>query len=128
MTLTSYDGSMQLVRALANTVEFDERLVAAKALIDECLTEWSEGARPELRTIVHDAFSTDKKGQLATHKILSLRRIKIDDPKWLSAMEAINDALQVTGSKTYVRFYERDGDGKFVQLSLDPTNLDGGGA
>ena len=32
VTLTSYDGRGQLVRALANSVEFDERLLAAKAL------------------------------------------------------------------------------------------------
>lgn len=123
VTLTSYDGRYKIIRALSDGVEFDERLQAAKSLIDECLTEWSEGARPELKTIVHDAFSTDKKGNLATHKILSLRRIKITDTKWIKAMEAISDSLTVTSSKTYVRFYECMETGEYKQISLDPTEL-----
>lgn len=123
ITLTSYDGRYRLVQAIGDSIDFDERLQAAKALIDDCITEWSKDARPELKTIVHDAFAADKKGNLATHKILSLRRIKIDDPRWLKAMEAISDAITITSSKTYIRFYQRDQDGKYQQIPMDPTEL-----
>ena len=123
VTLTSFDGRYQIQRSIADRLEFDEGLQAAKALIDECLIEWSEGARPEIRTIIQDAFATDKKGNLATHKILSLRRLKIEDPRWKRAMDAIGDSLQITGSKSYITFYQRDKDGKYIRLSLDPTEL-----
>lgn len=36
-----------------------------------------------------------------------LLRLQIEDERWLRAMEAIRDAMRVTGSKEYVRFYQR---------------------
>ncbi|WP_337050261.1 DUF3164 family protein, partial [Serratia fonticola] len=72
----------------------------AKDIIDECVMEWSEGANANLRAIIFDAFEVDKAGKLSVSRILSLRRIKIDDPRWLTAMEAISESLQVAVSKT----------------------------
>ncbi len=37
-----------------------------------------------------------------------LLRLDIDDPRWKEAMRAIREAIRVTTSKEYVRFYERD--------------------
>lgn len=123
VTLTSFDGQYRIIRAISDTIDFDERLKAAEALISECLDEWSRDARAELRTVVQDAFRADSKGKIATHKILSLRRIKIEDPKWGRAMEAISDAINVVSTKTYIRFYRRDSSGKYQQIPLDPTEL-----
>lgn len=48
------------------------------------------------------------------------RRIKSDDPKWAQAMAAINDSIQVAGSKEYDRFYERDdATGEYFAINLD---------
>lgn len=123
ITLTSFDGRYQILRCIADNISFDERLQAAKSLIDECLQDWTKDARTELQTLIHSAFETDKKGNLATHKILGLRQIKIEDPKWVRAMEAISDAITVSSTKTYVRFYERNDSGQYIQISLDPTEL-----
>ncbi len=123
VTLSSFDGRYQLVRCIADRITFDERLLAAKSLIDECLKDWTKDARAEIQTLIHSAFEADKKGNLATHKILGLRTIKIDDPKWLAAMEAISDAITVSSTKTYVRFYERNNSGQYIQIALDPTEL-----
>lgn len=123
ITLTSFDGNYQIMRCIADNISFDERLQAAKSLIDECLKDWTKDARSELQTLIHSAFEADKKGNLATHKILGLRQIKIDDPKWNKAMEAISDAITVSSTKTYVRFYARDESGQYQQISLDPTDL-----
>lgn len=118
--LVSYDGRYKVLRAVAETMTFDERLQAAKALIEECLTEWTQGARPELRAIVNRAFETDKAGNLNTNAVLALRRLDIDDPRWNRAMQAIGESLQVVGSKSYIRLYERVGDSdKYQLISLD---------
>lgn len=118
--LVSYDGRYKVLRAVAETMTFDERLQAAKALIEECLTEWTQGARPELRAIVNRAFETDKAGNLNTNAVLALRRLDIDDPRWGRAMQAIGESLQVVGSKSYIRLYERVGDSdKYQLISLD---------
>lgn len=117
--LISFDGRYKVLRAVAENITFDERLQAAKALIDACLVEWSESARSELRAIVQDAFDVDKAGKISTGKILTLRRYKIDDDRWQRAMKAISDAIQVTGTKPYIRVYERDSSGEYRLLNLD---------
>lgn len=117
--LTSYDGRFQVLRAVNDRLDFDERLQAAKVLVDECLREWSRTAGPELRTIVESAFQVDKKGKINTKRILGLRKLKIEHPTWKKAMEAISDAVTVVGSSTYYRVYERDEQGKYQQVALD---------
>lgn len=117
--LLSFDGRYKVLRAIQETIVFDERLQAAKVLIDECLSEWTEGARSELRVLVNDAFRVDQAGNIRTGQVLSLRRLEIKDPRWQQAMTAIAEAVQVLGSKSYVRVYERDANGEYRPVALD---------
>ncbi len=120
VTLLSFDGSQRVQHAVQESISFDERLQVARSLIDECLTEWVEGARPELAVIVNDAFRVDTKGEIRTARVLALRRYEIEDPRWQRAMDAIGDACQVVGSKIYIRFYERVGDSDHYRpITLD---------
>lgn len=120
VSLLSFDGKYKIQRAVQESIAFDERLQAARALIDECLREWTEGARPELATLVNDAFRVDTKGEIRTARVLALRRLDITDERWLRAMDAIGDACQVVGSKSYIRVYERNGDSdQYSPISLD---------
>jgi len=123
VTLFSFDGRYKMTRKVADCLQFDERLQAAKALIDECLNEWSKDGNPNIRTVIQSAFETDAKGNVATHKILELRSIKIKDEKWESAMDAISDAINVVGNKVYICFYERDQYGKYHQITIDPNKV-----
>lgn len=120
LSLLSFDGRFKVLRANADNIVFDERLQAAKELIDQCLREWSTGAHPGLLVMVNDAFRADRNGELRTASILALRRHNIEDPRWIRAMDAISDALQVVGSKSYIRVYERINDSdKYRQIPLD---------
>ena len=120
VTLTSFDGRYKVVRAIQESLVFDERLQAAKALIDSCLQRWSEGAQPEIKVLINDAFQVDKAGNINTGRVLGLRRLGIQDEEWQRAMTAIGEALQVAGSKSYVRIYERIGSSdKYRPISLD---------
>lgn len=120
VTLYTFDGRYKIQRAMADRLAFDERLQAAKALIDECLTDWTEGAKPELQVLINRAFSTDKEGEVSTSAVLALRRYDIADTRWQLAMKAIGEALQVIGSSAYVRVYERIGDSdQYTPISLD---------
>ena len=82
LTLYSFDGKYRIQRAIQDRIAFDERLQAARVLIDECLADWTEGASPELQAIVNQAFDTDKEGQINTGRVLSLRRLDIKDERW----------------------------------------------
>lgn len=119
LSLTSFDGRFKILRAVSERLDFDERLQAAKELVDTCLRQWSRDAGPELRTLVESAFQVDKKGRINAKRILSLRTLKIDHPIWKQAMEAIGDAVTVIGSCTYYRIYERDDEGNYNQIGLD---------
>lgn len=123
ITLHSFDGKYKIQVAVADHIRFDERIHAAKAQIDECLHEWSSDARPELRSLIDNAFQVDKEGNLSTARILSLRRVDIQDDRWTQAMQAIADSVQVVGSKDYIRFYERDEKGKYQPISLDMAGV-----
>lgn len=108
VTLSSYDGELRVQVAISEYLTFGPELEAAKALIDGCIERWSEGANDNIRVLVNDAFQVNKEGRIDTHRVLGLRRLKIEDADWQRAMQAIGDAVRVTGSKTYARFYERD--------------------
>lgn len=120
VTLMTFDGRYKLRRQIGENLTFDERLQAAKALIDECIREWAEGSRTELQALINDAFQVDKEGRINTGRILGLRRLNIEDARWLRAMDAISDSLQVSGTTAYFRLYERQGDGeRYTSVPLD---------
>lgn len=120
LTLYSFDGRYKVQRAIQDRIAFDERLQAARALIDECLADWTAEAGPELQAIVNQAFATDKEGQINTGRVLLLRRLDISDERWLRAMQAIGEAVQVVGSRSYIRIHERIGDSdQYQPISLD---------
>lgn len=120
VTLHSFDGQYKVIIANADTIVFDERLQAAKALIDECIAEWSKGSRPEIQMLVQQAFETDREGKLKTGRVLGLSRLEIPDAKWRRAMKAIGESVQVIGTKEYIRFYERsEATGEYLPVTLD---------
>lgn len=123
VTLLSFDGKYKIVRQSQESIRFDESLQAAKALIDECISEWAAGSNNNIQVLINDAFQVDKEGKISTGRVLSLRRLDIRDEKWLRAMDAISDSIIVTDSKNYIRFYERDEDGKYQAISLDFANI-----
>lgn len=120
VSLLSFDGRYKVQRAVSESLVFDERLQIAKELVNQCIHLWSEGSRSEIRALINDAFQVDKEGRVNTARILGLRRLDITDEKWQKAMQAIGESIQVAGSKTYFRVYERVGDSEQYQpISLD---------
>ena len=120
VTLISFDGRYKLVRSMQDKLTFGEQLMAAKALIDECVHEWALNADDNIKVLVTHAFQTDKEGKINTGRVLGLRRLEIRDAKWQSAMQAIADSIQIASTKPYVRFYKRnDTTGEYESISLD---------
>lgn len=107
MTFTSYDSCLKVQVAIADTLVFGPELQIAKGLIDDCITEWAEGSRVEIRALVEDAFQVNKEGEVSREAIFRLRKMDIDDDRWRNAIQAISDSIRIQGSKTYLRFYRR---------------------
>lgn len=122
-TLYSFDGKYKIQFAIQDNLVFDERLQVAKALVDECLHEWTADSNDNIKAIINNAFQVDKEGKINTRRVLGLRNLNIDDEKWKKAMQAIADATQIISSKEYIRFYQRDEHGKYQAISLDFANI-----
>lgn len=109
VSITTYDGQYKIERAFADRIVFTEEILAARELINKCISAWSEGANNHLRVLVDRAFRANKQGQLMVKDVLSLLRIEINDPVWKTAMQALKDSIQVNGTAVYVRVYKRHG-------------------
>lgn len=124
VTLNSFDGRFRIIRQMQESISFDERLQAAKALIDECIQGWSKGSNVNIRVLVNDAFQVDREGKISTGRVLGLRRHDIQDETWQRAMKAIGDSMRVASTKPYVRFYLRDdATGEYQPINLDVAAL-----
>ena len=106
-TYQTFDGLMKVSVQVSEFIDFGPQLQVAKKLLDECLIEWAADSDPKIRAIITRAFNTDKEGTVNRAEIFMLLRFDIDDPRWMEAMRAIREAMRVTGSKEYVRFYRR---------------------
>ncbi len=124
VTLITFDGRFKIVRQMQESLVFDERLQAAKALIDECIHSWSKGSNDNIKVLVNNAFQVDQAGKINTGRVLGLRSLKITDTKWQQAMQAISDSTRVASTKPYIRFYERDDTaGDYTPISLDVAGV-----
>jgi hypothetical protein len=123
VTVYSFDGAYKLSVAVQDRITLGPELQVAEKLIKECVRDWSQGARSELKTLVERVFETDKEGNINIREVLSLRRYEIDDPRWQEAMQAISDAINVVGSRAYMRFHRRTERGDYEPISLDFTKV-----
>ncbi|WP_417656168.1 DUF3164 family protein [Pseudidiomarina aestuarii] len=123
VTVYSFDGRFKVTIAVQDRITLGPELQVAEQLIKECVRDWSQGARSELKTLVERVFETDKEGNINIREVLSLRRYEIQDERWQRAMTAIGDAINIVGSRSYMRFYERDKHGSYHSISLDFTKV-----
>lgn len=107
VTFQSFDGTMKVQVQIADQISFGPELQQAKHLVDECLVEWGAESHAAIRALVNRVFSVEKEGEINKAELFSMLRMEIEDPRWLSAMDAIRDAIRITGTKEYVRFYQR---------------------
>lgn len=119
-TYQTIDGCKKVVVQVADLIDFGSELQTAKELIDDCLSDWTADGRAEIRAIVLRAFNVEKAGQINKAELFMLLSLKIEDARWQDAMQAITDAIRVTGSKTYVRLYVRDN----VEAAWEAVTID----
>jgi hypothetical protein len=120
VSLTSYDGTLQVRLQIQERLTFGPELQAAKANVDAYLTELAADQDPVLRGLVHHAFRTDQAGLINRAELFRLLRYEIADDRWQQAMRAIKDSIRVEGTKEHVRFYQReDARSKWTAVTID---------
>ncbi len=124
VTLTSYDQKMKVVISKNEQIAFTEQLAIAEKLVGECLEDWSDGANENLVAFVKTAFHRTKEGGVSVGKMLGLLRLEIKEDKWQRAMLALKDSMVNSGSKSYLRVYERvDAENAWIAIPLDVAKV-----
>jgi hypothetical protein len=120
VSLTTFDGCARVLVQVSDQIEFGPEMQAAKALIDECLSEWAATGGVELRALVNRVFQVDQQGKINRAEVFMLLRVEIEDERWQRAMDAIRESIRVIGSRTYVRFQQRAaGDASWHGVPID---------
>ncbi len=126
VTLKSFDGVCVVEIQVAKLISFDQKLSLAKEKVDEYLTEKTNGADAEIQTLITRAFDV-KNGKVDAKQILSLKSYPITHPLWKDAMAMIDDATEIAGTKSYIRFKRRKGgeiDGAMETIVLGIAGLE----
>lgn len=125
VTLRSFNGTMEVQIQVSKLITFDQKLTLAKEKIDEYLAEITEHAGAEIQTLITRAFDV-KNGKVDAKQIISLKSYPITHPKWVEAMTMIDEATEIAGTKSYIRFKQREGlklDGVMETIVLDLAAL-----
>ena len=128
VTLYNFNKTVKVQISCATEVRFTEQLQSAQTLLEEWITEKSDGADEELVLIIRETFAADTEGRVSTSKLLQLLRYNIESPTWKTAMQAVRDSMMPVGKKEYIRVYERvinddNQDGKWVMLNLSMGHM-----
>ena len=126
VTLKSFDGTKVVEIQVAKLISFDQKLSLAKEKIDEYLTLKTNGADAEIQTLITRVFDV-KNGKVDAKQILSLKSYPIQHVLWKEAMTMIDDATEIAGTKSYIRFKHRKNgevDGALENIVLDLAGLE----
>lgn len=120
LSLRQFDDCGKIQVQIGDFVTFGPELQIAKSIIDEILLGWGADVRPELRALINNVFNVDKEGQINKAELFKLRKIEVQDPRWKTAMEAIEDSIKVVGTKRYFRFYTRENtNDQYCSITID---------
>lgn len=107
--IASFDDLMKVEFSVTDYRAVDGAVVAAQALVSEVLNDLTDQLEPWVRDLLNNAFNRDEKtGKINVDHLQNLRKVDIPHPKWPDACEAISDSIRIAGSRSYLRFYERE--------------------
>ncbi len=122
VSFTSYDGGTKAEISVQDYVDYGAELQIAKELVDQYISEVSEGVSDEVHVLLNHAFDVDKKGKVNRQALYTLRSLNIDHPTWLKAMQAITDSQRVQSTREFIRISERNDRGGYSSLPIDLAN------
>lgn len=120
LQLINFNNTQKIRLMISDRIAFNEKLHSAMSKMQELISQHSSGIDDIIKTLIDEAFRVDKTGQIDAKKIMELRRYKIKHELWQSAMQDIDDSIQIVGSKSYLQFYTRDTpESEWQSIALD---------
>lgn len=110
--MTSICGRFKVQCDVDQGVAINESVGAAKALLDECLADWSAGGKPQAVALLANTFRPTRNGKLSLTRLFDLLRNRdkpefVGEEKFQRLCDALEAAIQTTGKRRYLRFYAR---------------------
>lgn len=124
-TFENHDLTRKVQISVADQKTVNQAIIPAQALVNEILDDLTGQSDPNLRLIVNAAFSRHPaSGRISIERILGLKNLKLNHPRWPSAEQALSDAVETIGSRMYLRFYHRETSQKpWQQVELNFSRL-----
>lgn len=122
--LENFSSTAKVDIRVSELLQFDEKIQIAKLKIDEYLKEATKDSSFEIQTLIMRAFEVDKEGNIDSKKVFALKSYDIKDPRWIEAMEIIDESKRIASTKSYIRFYTREStDQPWKIISLDIAGI-----
>ncbi|PIE13801.1 MAG: sulfate transporter [Rhodobacterales bacterium] len=123
VSFKSYDGLKKVEISIQDYMEYGPELQIAKQLIDQFIHERSENLDADVRALLEHAFDVDQQGKINNAALYSLRRLDIQHPLWLQAMEAIKNSQRVESTRQFLRISSRPNpQAKFKSVQINLAN------
>jgi len=124
-SLLNFTCNQKLQVTVGKYISFDERLLQAKTLINQCIAKWSDGSSEELVLLARKAFQVNQSGYVDTKLILMLAGIDMKDADWSRATDLIRQSITKQTAKQYTKFYKKLPSGKWKHIKLNWTQYSG---
>lgn len=118
LNITSFDGTKRIQIKQNEVIEHDEEIQLATQLISEVIHERTE-SMPDIRAIIDEILRTNRNNQYSKSNLLKLKNIKIDDERWIKALDLIWQSMEVVARKQYTMFQRKNKKGKFETVKLN---------
>lgn len=107
-SVSSMDDCFRVDLSVADFRRVTSDLIAAQALMSEVFDDLMDGVNPDIRLLLEAAFVPDEKtGRVNVDRLQQVRKVKLSHPRWPDVLDAVANSIEVTSSKSYLRFYWR---------------------
>lgn len=124
-TLFNFNRTIKIQVDINERIDFDDITIkAAKEKFNSFLEQTVKTEDDMIKQLVLDAFETSR-GKLDVKKIFSLIRYesKIDNIKFQEAVKLLKESIRRPDSKTYMRVFVKDAQGKYSSVELNFSAL-----
>jgi len=119
----TFDRAFKVQISAQEVITVGPAIEVAKTALSQWLDEAE--ASDEVKALINSAFGLDDQGRVRVAELVRLKRLPSRHPKWIAAMAAIDEAMDVAGKAIYLRVYRRGPDKRYQLIPLDLAGVGG---
>lgn len=124
-SITNENKTRKLTFSKGEVFAFNETAEAGIELLHEVLKNKFEKRNKTMYKIIEKLLSKTKEGDYDPKMLVKLRKFEedINDPNFSKALDILNNAQEVNSTSKYVRAYNKNENGKWVDITLQFSAL-----